>query len=216
MRSESAGENPDRKKEPRLTHSDPSFSIGRESATGHDAVDVWMKHESLPPGVEHTERPGQEVQLASCDIGQRGSDRSKQKVIKDTRCLQSEHVEFFWHSEYNVKVRNRKKLLGTRLEPCAPRRRLTSRTGSVPARMPLNVLVAAVVTLLPLPAKSGRPACADRAHRFPLNRGGPMSTAVALAARPHDRAEVGLGVHGFTPAVKQTALRLNRPAGSPS
>ena len=39
------------------------------------------------------------------------------------------------------------------------------------------MLVAAVVTLLPLPAKGGRTACADRTHRFALDSGGAMITA---------------------------------------
>jgi len=211
MRSEPARENPDRKKERRLTHSDPSCSIGGEATTGHNAVDMRVKHEGLSPGVKHTEHSNEELQLASCDIRERSSDRPKEKVIENPRRVQSEHVEFFRHSEDDVKVRNREQLSRTCVQPFAPRGGLTSRTGSIPARMPLNVLVPAVVTLLPLPAESGRSACADRAHRFPLRGSGAMSTAIALATRSHDRAEVRLGVHGLTVAVTETERRPNRP-----
>jgi hypothetical protein len=146
--------------------------------------------------VKHTEHSNKELQLALCDIRERGADRSKEQVIENPRCVQSEHVEFFWHSEDHVKVRNWQQLTRTRLQPFAPRGRLASRAGSIPTRMPLNVFVTAVITLLPLPAKSGRTACADRAQRFPLHGSGAMSTTIALATRSHDRAEVRLGVHG--------------------
>ncbi len=66
------------KKEGGLTHADPARSIDREASAGNDAVDVRMKHECLAPGVKHAERTNLDFELALCDIGERGSDRSEE------------------------------------------------------------------------------------------------------------------------------------------
>jgi len=59
----------------------------------------------------------------------------------------------------------------------------------------LNVLVAAVVTLLPLPAEGGRATCADRTQGFALRSRGSVGAQEGLASSSYDRAEVRLGGH---------------------
>ena len=48
--AEQPGEYPDRQKEPTATV-DPTLTIQRQTAAGHDAVDVWMMRQRRSPGV---------------------------------------------------------------------------------------------------------------------------------------------------------------------
>ena len=159
-----------------------------------------MKDQGLTPGVKHAERARQQPQLAACDIGERGPDGSKEKVVKDARRVQGQNVQFLRHGEDHMKVRDRKKLGRAGVEPLTPRGRLAAWACPVTTGMPLNVFVPAAVTLLPLPAKGGRPARADRAHRLPLHGSGAMSPAIGLTAGSHDRAEIALGCHRLSRA----------------
>jgi hypothetical protein len=61
--------------------------------------------------------------------------------------------------------------------------------------MPLDVLVTAVITLLPLSAEGGGAACADRTHGFALRSRGAVGAQEDLASSSYDRAEIVLGVH---------------------
>jgi hypothetical protein len=61
--------------------------------------------------------------------------------------------------------------------------------------MPLDVLVTAVITLLPLPAEGGRAACANRTQGFALRSRGSAVAQKGLASSSYDRAEVRLGDH---------------------
>lgn len=57
------------------------------------------------------------------------------------------------------------------------------------------MLVTTAVTLLALPAESGRAACADRTQGFALRSRGPAVAQKGLASSSYDRAEVMLGPH---------------------
>jgi hypothetical protein len=59
------------------------------------------------------------------------------------------------------------------------------------------VLVTAAVTLLPLPAESGRTTCADRTHGLALRSRGPVGAQKGLASSSYDRAEIRLGGHAL-------------------
>ena len=52
---EQAGQNPDRQEEVRPT-GDPSLTVGREAAAGHDTMQVRMKHASSVPNCEARRR----------------------------------------------------------------------------------------------------------------------------------------------------------------
>lgn len=161
------------------------------------------------PRCEARERTNLDFELALSDVGERGSDRSEEEIVENARCVQGQNVQLLGHSEDHVKVRDREKLGRTGIEPFAACRRLATRTSPVPAGMPLNVLVAATVTLLPLPAEGGRSARANRAQCFPLHGSGAMSTTVAFTAGSHDRAEIALGHHGsVVHAVRQQGSDL--------
>jgi hypothetical protein len=59
----------------------------------------------------------------------------------------------------------------------------------------LNVLVAAAITLLALPAEGGRATCAHRTQGLALRSRGSVGAQKGLASRSYDRAEIRLGGH---------------------
>jgi hypothetical protein len=109
--------------------------------------------------------------------------------------VQSNDVEHLWHGEDDVEIGHREKLGAASFEPSSPSRSSASRTGAVAAGAPLNVLVAALVTLLPLPAEGGCAACADRTHGFALRSRGAAVAQKGLASSSYDRAEIRRAGH---------------------
>ena len=59
----------------------------------------------------------------------------------------------------------------------------------------MNVLVTAAVTLLPLSAKGGGAACADRTDGLALRSRGSVIAQKDLASSSYDGAEIRLGAH---------------------
>lgn len=59
----------------------------------------------------------------------------------------------------------------------------------------MDVLVAAAITLLPLPAEGGRATRADRTQGFALRSRGSVVAQKGVASSSYDRAEVMLGGH---------------------
>jgi len=158
-------------------------------------MDVGVERKDLPPCVKHAQAAGLDLKAAVSDVDERPSGGSKQQVVEDTRRVQSEDVERLGHGEDHMKVGHGKKLGTTSLEPSGASRRTATGTGAVAAGVPLNVLVTAAITLLPLPAESGRAACADRTQGLPLRGRGPVGAQEDLTSSSYDRAEIRLGSH---------------------
>jgi hypothetical protein len=165
-------ENPDRQEERGLRSGTPLPAMNREAAARHDAMDVRVQSQGLSPGVKHAQAAGLDPKPAVCNVEERLSRGSEQQVVEDARGVQSEDVEHLGHGEDNVEIRHRKKLGTASLEPPRASRSTASWAGAVTAGVPLNVLVTAPVTLLPLPAEGGRAACADRTQGFALRSRG--------------------------------------------
>lgn len=158
-------------------------------------MDVRVQGQRLSPGVEHAQASGLDLQAAACDVDERPAGGSEQQVVEDVRRMQSEDIEHVGDGEDHVEVRHREKLAAASFEPSVASCRSASRTGAVAAGVPLNVLVTAAVALLPLPAKGGRTACADRTQGFALRSRGAVVAQEGLASGSYDRAEVRLGAH---------------------
>lgn len=126
-------------------------------------MDVRMKHKGLAPGVKHAERTDLRSQAAACDVGESRSNGAEEQIVEDPRGMKCENVELLGHGEDHMEVRYREKLGRTSIEPRATCRSLTARAGAIAARVPLDVLVPTMVTLLASPAQGGRTAGADRA-----------------------------------------------------
>jgi len=78
----------DRKKE-RITGVNPSLVIQRQTAGGHDAVDMGMRFELLVPGVEHAEEAdlGAEVLGVPGYLQQRLAAGPKQQMVEEPLVL---------------------------------------------------------------------------------------------------------------------------------
>ena len=171
--------------------------MNREPPARHDAMDVRVQSQCLSPGVKHAQAAGLDLKPAVCNVDERLSCGAEQQVVEDAWCVQSEDVEHLGHGEDDVEVGHRKQFGLPGLEPPRARRGAASRTRAVAAGVPLNVLVTAAVTLLPLPAEGGRAACADRTKGLALRGRGPAVAQKGLASSSYDRAEVMLGVHAY-------------------
>lgn len=169
--------------------------MNREATARYDAVDVGVERQRLSPGVKHGQASGLDLKAAVCDVDEGPAGGTEQQVIEDAWCVQSEDVEQLGHGEDHVKIRNRKELAASSLEPSLASCSATSWTRSVTAGVPLNMLVTTAITLLPLPAEDGRAACADRTQSFALRSRGSAVAQEGLASNSYDRAEIRLGGH---------------------
>ena len=64
---------------------DPTGAVERDSSAGHDAVEVRVMMQVLPPSVEHRQEadPGAEMFPISGNLQQRFGHRTEQQVIDD-------------------------------------------------------------------------------------------------------------------------------------
>lgn len=139
----------------------------REAAARHDAVDVRMKRQGLPPGVEHAHASRLDPRSSLCNVDECPSGGTEQQAIEDTRRMQRDDVEDLGHGEDHVKVGNRKKFVASILEPSLASRCPASRTGTVAAGVPLNMFVTTAITRCRCPPSAGvrHAAIAPRALR---------------------------------------------------
>ncbi len=199
---------PYRKQERGLRSRAPLAPENGEAATGHPTMDVRVQRQGLSPGVQHAQTSGLNLQTAAGDIDERSASGTEKQVVEDTRCVQSEDVEDLGHGEDHMKVGHGKKLGPSSLEPSRASSSAASWTRSVAAGVPLDVLVAAAITLLPVPAEGGRAARADRTQGLALRSRGSAAAQKGLASSSYDRAEVMLGGQRLT-----RAGSLWRPSG---
>src|SRR3954452_18344263 len=92
-----------------------------------------LKH-LLRPGVELQVTPELEAQLRPTNIDHRLPCRTHHGVVERFRTIPRENIEHSGNAEDEVQIRNRKKLLLTRLEPLRPGLATTQRTTAVATR----------------------------------------------------------------------------------
>jgi hypothetical protein len=116
--SEAFGESFDREKEGRLGV-DPVGGVGREPASGDDAVKVRMMGKVLSPGVKdgNKARGGAEMRgiLGEFEKGTRSS--VKEEIVEKTRMSEEERVEEMGEGEDDVEMGNGENAMERALNP---------------------------------------------------------------------------------------------------
>ena len=139
---------------------DPARAVGREPAAGHDAVDVGVVLQGLPPGVQDGQEAdlGPEVLGVGGDLLQGLRGGPEQQVVDDPRVLQGDRPERRREGEDDMEVLDREQLGRPRLDP--PRRLggLALGAVAVAARVVGDLPVAAPVAGLDVPAQGRRAA----------------------------------------------------------
>lgn len=155
----------------------PPGTVERDAAARHDAVDVRVMMQVLPPSVEHREEAdlGAEMLPIGGNLQQGLGSRTEQQVIDDFLILQCQRRQFLGQREHEVKIRHGKKFLGSLGKPLLPRTELALRAMSIPARVVSDYAMAALVTLFEVTAESRGAAGADVAESFALLWGDGMS-----------------------------------------
>jgi hypothetical protein len=124
--------------------------------------------------------------LVSAWLGCRSPQNAGQLVVKHSRVVQRQYIEFVRHGEYDMKVAGGEKLALTSCEPMFTRLRLALRTVPVPARVIGDGLVTALRTGIDMTAQRSRAAALNGAKGLELLKvkapSIPIQEAVALRA----------------------------------
>ena len=106
--------------------------IRREPARGNDAVNVGMQEQVLSPGVQDADHAdlGSQVFRIGCDLQQGLCAGGEQQIVKQTRVLQGQHIEFVRHGEHDMEVAGGQEFALAGRQPALARLRLT--LGAVP------------------------------------------------------------------------------------
>ena len=165
-------------------------AIGRETAAGHDAMDVGMMRQRLPPGVQD----GEDADLRAEPARIGGERRHRlgggleQDRIDDGLVLEGDGGDRRGQGEHDVEIGNRQQFGLAGGEPLRPRRALTLRAMAIAAGVVGDARRAAIVAGLDVTAERRRAARRDRAHHAPLDAA-QMSGVGANDRRRHAGAE---------------------------
>ena len=182
---------------------DPARAIGREATARHDAVDVGMVRQRLPPGVEDGDDadPGAEPAWIGGERRHCLGGGFEQDRINDGLVLKGDRGDRSRQCEDDVEIGNRQQVGFSRGEPRGPGWPLTLRTVPVAARIIGDACRAAVVASLHVATERLGPARHDRAHHAPLDptEMTGMYTAIGVAMPAQnignlDAGPVGAGV----------------------
>ena len=145
---------------------DPALVIRRESAGRHDAVDVRMADQRLPPRVEDAQHAdlGAEMAWVRGDLAERRRARLKEPGVQTGAVPIGQRQERMREREDDVHIRHVEQLALARAEPALARLRLALRAVPIPARVIGDGLMPAGVTPIEMPAERGGPTARDRAE----------------------------------------------------
>ena len=151
---------------------DPAQAVERDSSAGHDAVEVRVMMQVLPPTVEHCQEadPSAEVFPIGRNLQKSFGSRTEQQVINDSLILQCQWCQLLGQREDEVKIRCRKKLFGSFVKPFLPGAELALRAMSISARVVGDHGMTALVALFEMTAEGRGAARADVAKSFMLLR----------------------------------------------
>jgi hypothetical protein len=129
-------------------------------------MDVRMVRQRLSPAVQHHRGAnlGAEVLWIGGDRLQRLGGSLEQQRIDDRLVLERDCGDRRRQREYDVEIRNRQQVGGTRFEPRARRAGLALRAMPIAAGVVGNGRVAAIVAALNVAAKRSCPARLNRSH----------------------------------------------------
>ena len=153
-----------------VLRTNPAPVIRRQAAGRHDAVDVRMPDERLPPRVEDAEDADLRAQVTRVggDLAQRGRTRLKEPGVQPRGVAVAQRQQRVRQREDDMHVRHVEELALPGGEPPVARLRLTLRTVSIPTRVIGDGPMSAGATLIEMAAERGGPTPRQRAEDGPL------------------------------------------------
>ena len=144
--------------------------IRREAACWHDAVDVRMADQGLPPRVEDAEHADLRAEMARVggDLTERRRARLKEPRVQARAIPIGQGQQPMREREDDVDVRHVEEFALAGMEPALPGLRLALRAVPVPTRVIGDGLMAAGVTPIEMPAERGGATARDRPEDGPL------------------------------------------------
>ena len=192
---------------------DPALVIGREPAGRHDAVDVRMADQGLPPRVEDAEDADLRAEMARVggDLTERRRARLEEPGVQTRGVAIGQRQQRMRQREDDVHIRHVEQLALARVEPPLPRLRLALRAVPIPTRVIGDGLMSAGVTPIEMPAERGGATARDRAEDRSLLHAQPrMLLEEGVTLRVEDIGHL----HG-RPAHDCGGFRRDATAGGP-
>jgi len=157
--------------------SHPVLTVCRDAAARDHAVQVWMGHQVLAPGMQHGEEADLGTQVLG--IGRDGAQGigcgSKEQVVDDSLVLISDRGDLLRECEDDVEVRTVQKLGLSIFDPLSPCERLTLWAMPVATAVVSDAPMLAGIASLNVAAERSGAASRDRLHDAPLrNRQRPL------------------------------------------
>ena len=154
---------------------DPPLMIRREATRGHDAVDVRMADQRLPPRVEDAQHADLRAEMARVggDLAERGRARLEEPGVQARTIPIGQRQQRMRQREDDVHIRHVEQLPLARVQPALARLRLALRAVPVPTRVIGDGLMAAGVTPIEMAAEGRRATARDRAEDRSLLRAQP-------------------------------------------
>ena len=169
---------------------DPPRPIGRQSARGHDAVDVRMMLEALSPGVQDHQSANRRAQAfrVGRDLQQRRRRGPKQEVVDDALVGERETRERLRHREDDVHVADRQELLLPRGHPGVAGGGEALGTMPIPTAVVREGRLRALVAAIAVPAECRRSTLGDGPEDAPMLPGHPGAVRLqkTIAVLAHD------------------------------
>ena len=149
---------------------DPPRAIGRETASGHDTVDMRMMLQALPPRVEDHQPAdrGAEALRVGGDLEQRRRRGAEQEVVHDALVRQREARQHLRHREDDMHVADRQELLLARRDPRVAGGGEALGTMPIPTAVVREARLRALITAIAMPAQRRRAALDDRPEDAPM------------------------------------------------
>jgi len=149
--------------------------IWGQASRRHDAVDVRMADQGLPPGVEDAQYAnlGAEMSWIGRDFAERGGARLKEPRVQARAISIGQRPQPMREREDDVHIWHVEQIALARVEPALPRLRLTLRAVPVPTRVIRDGPMAAGVTPIEVPAERAGATARDRAEHGALLRAQP-------------------------------------------
>ncbi len=169
---------------------DPLRSFGRQSACGHDTVEVRMMLEALPPRVEDHEAAdrGAQALRVGRDLPQRRRCGLKQQVVHDTLIGQREPGQRLRHREDEVHIADRQEFLFSRRHPHVTGGREALRTMTIATAVVRKGRLCTLIAAIAVPAECRCSALGDGAEDASMMPRHPDAVPLheAIAVLAHD------------------------------
>jgi hypothetical protein len=170
---------------------DKTGAASGESATGHNAVNMWVEQQILAPGVENRKESdiGTEVFGIASDGEQGLGAGAEQDIVNDLGILQGDGGELFGNGEDDVMVVDGQQFILLPHQPLGTRQRLALGAVAVAAGVIDVALIIALATGFDKTAEGGGTAGFNGAHDAQLLQWQAVFLPVLLAVLSKDRGQ---------------------------